>query len=220
MPLKSISRKYNLTQGELLQLAIEKSTFFKRDQATLAQRGITADNLDALETLIHAFRATKEDTIYRGLIHEAIEKRNAKRKQLELLGRDIIGIAATVFAKKSSILKSFGFAKASNLSDGKLMIAASTLLSKATEHSTTMIPRGLTLAMLAEFNQLIDELEPLVKNLAAIKSERDINTQNRLTVANNLYAELKHLCLIAANYYKDRDSARYPDYLIYKGRDF
>lgn len=220
MPLKTTSRKYNLSYGELLYQAIEKTAYFKRDKTTLAQRGITADNLDALEALMHAFRASKEDAIYRGLIHQAIEKRNTKRKQLELLGRDIIGIAATVFAKKSGILKSFGFAKASNLSDGKLMIAASTLLSKATEHSTTMIPNGLTLAMLAEFKQLIDELEPLVKNLAAIKSERDINTQNRRTVANSLYTELKRLCFIAANYYKDRDSARYPDYLIYKGRDF
>jgi len=215
MTLKSTTTKFNFSYGELLQQALEKSTFFRRDESILAQRGVTSNNLDVFDDLITSFRETKEDNIFLGLISDAIQKRDDKRKQVELIGRDIVGIAETVYGSKSGIYKSFGFTSSKSLNDGEFLIAADTLHSKATEYSASLNPRGLTIQMLTEFRNLIDELEPLVKYLAAAKSDRDINTRTRHTIANSLYAEMTALCLIAGNYFKDRDAARYSDYVIY-----
>lgn len=215
MTLKTTTRKFALSYGELLQQVFEKSTFLRRDESMLAQRGITSADLDAFDAMIGAFRALKEDSIYIGLISDAIQQRDDKRKQVTLMCRDIIGIAETVYGKKSGIYKSFGTSFSESLSDGKFLIAVETLYSKANEYSEALNPRGLTTEMLAEFKTRIEELEPLMKYAASIKSERDINTRNRHTIANQLYAEMTKLCLIACNYFKDRDSSRFADYVIY-----
>lgn len=199
----------------MLQQVFEKSTFLRRDASLLAQRGITSANLDAFDAMISDFRTIKEDGIYLGLISDAIQQRDSKRKQVTLMSRDIIGIAETVYGKKSGIYKSFGTNFSESLSDGKFLLSVETLHSKATEYSAELIPRGLTTEMLAEFKTLIEELEPMMKYAASIKSERDINTRNRHTIANQLYAEMTKLCLIAGNYFKDRDSSRFSDYVIY-----
>jgi hypothetical protein len=215
MPIKEKTRKFNFSYGELLQQSLEKSTFFRRDASTLALRGITSNDLDVFDDLITAFKETKEDIIFTGLISDATQSRDEKRKQLEILGRDLLGIAETVFKSKSGIYASFGFTNLSKMNDGEILLAAETLYSKVQEYTAALTPRGLTPAMITELRTVLDEFEPLVKYLVAAKSDRDLNTSNRYTISNNLYSTMIELCLIAANYFQDRDAGKYSDYVIY-----
>lgn len=215
MPIKEKIRKFNFSYGELLQQSMEKSTFFRRDASILALRGVTTDELDAFDDKITAFRETKDDIAFAGLISDASQTRDEKRKELEIAGRDLLGIAETVFKSKNGIYSSFGFTNLARMSDGELLVAADNLYLKVQEYSSQLNTRGLTPAMVTNFRTLMDELDPLVKYLAAAKSDRDLNTRNRNAIANELYASMVDLCLIAANYFQDRDSSRYSDYTIY-----
>ncbi len=215
MPIKEKTRKFNFSYGELYQQALEKSIFFRRDASILSLRGVTSNDLDVFDDLITAFKETKEDIIFTGLISDATQAKDEKRKQLEILGRDLLGIAETVYKGKSGIYASFGFTNLGRLNDAEILIAAETLYSKVQEYSAALTPRGLTPAMITELRTVMDELEPLVKYLVAAKSDRDLNTSNRYTISNNLYTTMIDLCLIAANYFQDRDASKYSDYVIY-----
>lgn len=215
MPIKEKTRKFNFSYGELYQQALEKSIFFRRDASLLALRGVTSNDLDVFDDLITAFKETKEDIIFTGLISDATQAKDEKRKQLEILGRDLLGIAETVYKGKSGIYASFGFTNLGRLNDAEILIAAETLYSKVQEYSAALTPRGLTPAMITELRTVMNELEPLVKYLVAAKSDRDLNTSNRYTISNNLYTTMIDLCLIAANYFQDRDASKYSDYVIY-----
>lgn len=216
MPIKDTTTKFRFSYGDLLQHAFEKTTFLHRDASILAQRGVTNKDLEDFDNLIHSFIETKEDIAFTGQITDVAQTRDIKRKEVEIMGRDILGIAETVYKGQSGVYKSFGFVNLSRLSDGDFIMAANTLYDKATQYLSELTAKGLTPAMLLEFRKMIDELPPLVNNLASIKSERDINTEIRRNAANKLYETMADLCLIAVNYFKDRDAAKYSDYVIYR----
>jgi len=209
------NRKFNFSYGELLQQALEKSTFFRRDEGQLALRGVTTNRLDAFDDMITAFRATKEDIVFLGLIKDASQKRDEKRKQLEIAGRDLLGIAELTFRNNQGIYDLFGFVNLSKLNDGELGIACDTLYDNINQYSSDLTAKGLTTAMITEFRTLIDEFDPMIKYLAAAKSDRDKNTRKRTAAANTLYNELVEICLAGVNYFKDRDQGKYSDYVIY-----
>ena len=84
---KETITKFSFSYGELLQQALEKYTFFRRDQAALANRGVTSQDLDVFDDLITAFEETKDDDILTSLIAFATQKRDTKRAATEIAGR-------------------------------------------------------------------------------------------------------------------------------------
>ena len=215
MPIKESITKFRFSYGELMQQAMEKSTFLRRDAVILANRGVTANDLDVLDDLITAFKETRDDNSFIGLITDATVKKDAKRKQVEIMGRDILGIAELALGSKSGIYKSFGFVNLGKLNDGEIIRQAFELHTKANEFMSDISAKGLTPAMLTEFRTLIDELDPLVRYAQAIKSDRDANTEVRRNAANALYEKMADLCRAGVIYFQDRDPAKYSDYVLY-----
>lgn len=215
MAASEIILKFNFSYGELLAQALEKQTYLTRDLTDLTPRGVTAAKMTAFDGLIAAFRNTTEDGVMQALLSGAVDKRDALQDAMMVKIRDVAGVASLVLGAQSAEYRTFQYADINELSPAEFLIRADSICDRADIYAAQLTTRGITPAMITAIRNDFPTFQTFIKDVDTAKGNRDVNTQNRRTVANTLYSEIVVLAEIAKVYYQDRDEARYNDYIIY-----
>lgn len=215
MATSEITLKFNFSYGELLAQALEKQTYLTRDSADLLPRGVTPARLTAFDGMIVAFKNTTEDGILQSLVSVAVDKRDVLQEAIMVKIRDVAGVASLALGAQSAEYRTFQYGDINKLSPAEFLIRADSICDRADAYTTQLQAKGITPAMITAIRADFPAFQTLIKDADTAKGNRDINTQNRRTVANTLYTEIVALAEIAKVYYQDRDEAKYNDYIIY-----
>jgi glucose-6-phosphate isomerase len=73
---------------------------------------------------------------------------------------------------------------------------------------------GLTAAFLTEITNLADKLDKQIDDMEAANENRDIKTQERVVLGNNLWNTMVKYANIGKSLYEFSDEARYNDYVL------
>jgi hypothetical protein len=206
---------FNMTIDELINLCYEKETYFARDTAELAERGITIARINGLITLRGNLQNIPTDITMRALITKEVEAKDEKRAILETNMREIVNIARIGFKNNPSDFKTFGNVAFSTASIAELCIRSIIVASRATAYLTELTPLGLTSAMIASLATQKTDVEEGIVHVNTAESNRIITTNKRDVAAKTLYTELSKMCQTAQAYYAERKPLKADDYIIY-----
>ena len=213
MPQQTITRDYPFADGDLKQKADGLADSLTRDLADLAVRKILAGNVTSLQGLISSFDEHSTDQELLGLVQDATDKKNAKRKEGEIAIRSIRNMAEIAYNGRGKYLN-FGFEEITKISDADFYRLAKRVGRIANKYLTDLAPQGLNAAQVTaiktiatDFDNAIDDIEDAVEN-------RDVETQERIKKGNALYAEMMKLASVGKSIYEDVNEAKFNDYVL------
>lgn len=208
-------RRYKFSDSTLQQITDEKLLYFAEDFAVLSAHGITQAELTDLAQRNEDFKNLRSEEQWNGIITDAAQERDAKA---DLCGIDCnrIRTAAEVkFGVSSGFYRSFDF-DAINSQPHPERIRRYRLAGKrAAEVQAKLDSHGITIAFLADFATRVADYDAAEDTLREAESTSEAATIDRIDNGNSIYNSLDGLCTIAKNYWKDKDVAKYRNYVIY-----
>ncbi len=216
MNKKSVRRKYNLTDAQLVAISQEKAAFMLRDLTSFAAYGITANDVEALRADAAAFADLESDGEIVAEISEANAVKNKKRKALFVAIKGVMVRVGNVFASGTAEYAAFGTARLSRQTDAQFIATAKVVAKQARAHSGALAVTGLTTAMVDDIDVLAQELEVLLIDLKLKKSDRELLREVRVTAGNALYAKLISYAKTGRNIWEAVYAAKCNDYVVCK----
>lgn len=213
MPQRETKRVYTIADADLKQLADALLGSMNRDIAAFATRNITAAKLDEYSQLITNFDMASTDEEMLGLSMVVNESKEAIVTALRPLLRTIRSISDNAYNGKG-YHHVFRWGAINDLSDNALCQFSKRVHRVATRLQAAMAEHGLTTALLNELSSLYDQLSKAIDECDKAEEERDLETQDRITKGNILYAEMMRLAGIGKSLFEDNDEARYNDYVL------
>ena len=89
--MKRLIPDFKMTISNLCMFVSDLVMFMKQDAAYFATRGVSMDDILALEALGNACEAFPSDTYFAGGVMEAVKAKNDERKKALKIARDITG---------------------------------------------------------------------------------------------------------------------------------
>ena len=159
------------------------------------------------------------DEELQGDVSIATETKDATAETVKTAIRDIMVRAKTGFGEHSAKYRKFGTKGMDEMNDFELHRCAERVARVADIFLTLLSPKGLKqdmiddlIAITAQFYQELIVKEDTV-------ADRDIATEERITLANSLYTRLVEVCEYGKTYWADKSEAKYNDYVIYNTPD-
>ena len=213
---KVVNRLYKLDDAELITISKAKVAFMRRDLAELAQFGITAVELDALDAQIDDFEAFPTDIELEGEQMDVTERKNAKANAIKEAIAPIMLRVQNKFGHGSARYKSFATKNLVNRDDANLHIGSLRVVKRATLYLADLSAQGLTVAELDALTVLCEEFKLLLIDHNNKIADRSIAQEDRVLMGNALFDQLKKYCRSAKSQWFSKSEARFNDYIIYK----
>jgi hypothetical protein len=207
-------RAYNFADASLMQLADEVVSNGTRDSAELTPQGVTAARLGDLAALNDTFRDMEDDEEWAGLVSEKTEDKDAALAVCEAGTRNIRRMVSNVFGEQSAKYRRFGFTGINDLKDMDRIKAYFRVWRRASDLTTDLAPEGLTATVLADFRTACETADDAYDALVDTINDRDIATEERIELGNEIYAEVVKICNTGKTYWFDKEEAKYNDYVI------
>lgn len=206
--------EYPFTQAELWQRSLELQPALDRDAAVLAQRGVTAQQIQQFKDTTAAFGEMEPDAVVQQESVAVTEDKEAVRAALETAMQLATGIIATRDDVRSARYKRFGVSDVSSLGDAKLHLAATMLVKQGRKYLPEYAGVGLTEAMLTTIEDHNADFVDSLTDRKEAESTRTGATRARLLFANGLYQQLVRLCAAGESYWKLTDAAKAAEYVV------
>ena len=127
--------------------------------------------------------------------------------------RTVRGIAQAVYGT-TGLYNSFGFTDMDGLDDAHLHPLAKRVVRVSTTLLGDMKPKGLTQAIIDSVETSDINFDKALDDQKAAEETRDIATQQRVILGNNLFAEYSRLMNTGKAIFEDTDEAKYNDYVM------
>ena len=210
---KEILRNYNFSDGILKQKSDLLIINLTRDAAEFGARGETPATLASLQTMIDDFDAFPTDEELDGIVNSKTNVKEGFATTLRINIRTIRGIADSTY-NGTGLYNSFGFEGMDKMDDAHLHRLAKRVVRVSNILFADMSPKGLTNGMIDEVTKTDEAFDKGIDNLRAAEENRDISTQQRVTLGNSLFAEYSRLMNIGKSIFQDTDEAKYNDYVM------
>lgn len=207
---------FTLTYADLMQLGDKTERLIKRDSADLALYGVDNGILNNIALLTKTFKEYPSDAELLGLVSEATKDKDEKRTIIHIQISAIMIRVKNKFGISSATYKRFSTSELSNLSDEEMVHTARRVVRLATEYLPALSEKGLTQDMIDTLSTDTVIFDNSIDAKASAVEIRDRSTQERVTIANNLYTAISEIFDYGKEHYYTRDEAKYNDYLIYE----
>lgn len=207
---------YNISYAELMQLGDNVVKLINRDKEVLAVFGIDDEVKQTIVNLTKELKEIQTDEELEGKISEQTEIKDKAAELVRMSIRNIMVRVKNTYGENSAKFRSFGTTGMNELSDAELYKCGQRVARVARENLNELAPKGLTLEIINDFikiNQSFDDKIDFKKD--AIK-ERDIATETRIKLANNLYTKVVEVCDFGKQHWESKDESKYNDYVIYE----
>lgn len=208
-------RDYHLSDARFIQMMDEKIDALTADLNELQQVGVTQSRISQLAQMRETFADFPDDQLYEGRQMLATEKKRDAREALLVEVNRFITAALNQWPRESARFRHLGISAPTQLTDDELVRGVRNLIRGSQELLADLANEGITPADLTQLNNLRVSFDEAVDEQAEAIRKRDIATEDRITLANAAYAEMVKLCRSARNYWRDKNEARYNDYVIY-----
>lgn len=215
MALKTLKRKYNMSDGDLLETAGKIGFAGDRDLADLATYGVVQATLDDIDAKSSAFANHPVDEYYAGLLMEAVADRDAKLLAMSEVAESIVRRGEIIWGKGDAAITKFGFEGYIKKKPADKVMICKTVHKVGTENLVALGAAGLTQTILDSLNTKIGDATSGIGQKIARVADRDGGTQTRITLGNALYEAVVKLADTGKSLWENTDESKYNDYVIY-----
>lgn len=206
-------RIYKFGDDELWQMADALAGSMLRDAADFATRMVTSPRIAEITALSTQFKNLPTDPELLGIISTATEVKDATALDLRKKVSTVRSMAATKFGENGKF-RTFDFGALADLPDTDLYRTAKRVARVGTGFLADLASEGLTAAMLADIVTLATTLDTNIDTMEAAIENRDIKTQERVIVGNNLWNTMVKYADVGKSLFEFTDEARYNDYVL------
>jgi len=214
MNVVPIQRNYNLQDSELITFASALAGFMTRDITEFGGFSITAADVTALSAKEDEFEAYPTDNELKADMMIAVDEKDAVRAQLELAIRGVSDKAMVKWGVNSPYYARFGVKGLTDMSDRKLKEAARDTVRTGTKYLADLAAEGLTQLILDDLTALADTFETKLDAVKDAVADRDIASEERIILGNELYALVAKYCEIGKVIWKNTSESKFNDYVI------
>lgn len=214
--MEAIKRNNNFSNSELAIIVGNIVSAMNRDATEFAARNVTQTNIDNFEALGNAFEIFPTDEIYQAEISIVVDEKNLSRTNCFNKVQFITGYFEQEWGLSSPYYRQLGIKNISEMRDAEFLVACRRVVQVAQSRLTTLSTLGLTQSDIDSLNTEAQTFEDKMHLVFEKTAEREIKTQERTTLANELYSELKKYCMIGKLVWENVDEAKYNDYVIHK----
>jgi hypothetical protein len=213
MSKNELLRDYKIGDDELMQKADSLAVSMQRDATDFATRMVDATRINEIVTQNTAFKNHPTDQELLGLVSTATEIKDGTALNLRKKIAAVRSMAETKFGNNGKF-RTFDFGELSSLPDSDLYRTARRVVRVGTSFLADLASEGLTAAFLTEITNLADKLDKQIDDMEAANENRDIKTQERVVLGNNLWNTMVKYANIGKSLYEFSDEARYNDYVL------
>jgi hypothetical protein len=215
MPIKKNVREFALSDAELLSAARHLGQCVTRDAREFTSYGYTKEAAKLLKTRLAAFQAMPTDLEVEQVQAEATQFKIAKEAFLKGCIKEITHRARLLLGEESPKFKRFGTKGLDNMKDADLSLCGKRVADVAKALLSELAVRGVTQAMIDDLDSARQSFDEAILAQGKAMSERGTATNDRIRVANELYALTVELAEAGKAIWQDKDQARYRDYVLY-----
>ena len=214
--MDALKRSYSFSDGHLSSVSTQIIFSIDRDLTDFdGFGGMNAVTITDLETLSVNFNDIPTDEYYEGLKMVKTEEKDEARALLNTKISEMMALVGLKYGKASARYRHFGITSITAQTDEQIQRSCANVIRCANLYLADLGSVGVTQAR-------IDELEILKTNLItgldgqgfAIR-DRDIATENRISIGNALYDALIGFMNVGKAFWKSRNEAKYNDYVMY-----
>lgn len=211
---QAIWRKYNFPDAALLDRTESVIRHFHRDRADLEACGLDYDTVVKLGNLRLRFMDFPSDDEMAGSWMVVVRKKEEARQALVNALRTVMVAVEKDHGVKSGRYRSFGTRRMADKGDADLLLTGrrSVRLCRRMEGLLPSLKEASTLR-LAETAQRFEESLHIVQDKV---SERDIRTEERVQLGNELYDLMMEVAEAGKAAYQASSPAKYQEYLNYE----
>jgi hypothetical protein len=203
-----------------LSICSDKVLFLiERDGTILVNYGIDDATKTFLSTTNASLMALPSDVFLKGQVGVATERRNATADALRVAIRDVMLRPKLKWGDDSATYRSFGTIGMDKLDHVHLYFCASTVVQVAQTYLSALGSVGLTQEIIDALKTLNDTYHQQIIDKIKAVALRDTTTEQRITIANQLYSRIVQICEVGKTYWYDKSEANYNDYVIYNTPD-
>jgi hypothetical protein len=215
MAIKKNVREFAFSDAELLTVARHLGQYVTRDAKEFATYGYTKDTPKLLKTRLTAFGAVSTDLELEQVQAEATQFKIARETFLKGCIKEITNRARLLLGEESPKFKRFGTKGLDNMKDADLSLCGKRVADVAKAQLAELAVRGVTQAMIDDLDSARQSFDEAILAQGKAMSERGTATNDRIRVANELYAFTVELAEAGKAIWQDKDQVRYRDYVLY-----
>jgi hypothetical protein len=199
----------------LIQHGNKTVTLLARDAAELAAYGITDADSIAIKNQTQALTDFPTDAEYEGIVINKTTIKDGLADQINVDIRSKMVRVNDAFGESSGVYHRFGTKGMHEMTDLELSQCARRVVRMCNLYLNDLVAKGLTQAMIDHLSQLITDFDKAFGEKEDAVMNREIATNDRNALANDLYAKISRICDFGKDYWSSRNEAKYNDYVIY-----
>ncbi len=213
-----IKSKGNLKRTELVFKSREMIDFLKRDQKELLSYGVTIDRIAKFEHKLGKALSLDVDVLLAEDKVSASEKKSGAREQLMSKLKLISILLKDVYDKQMAEYRYYGLILIERKKDADLALITRRLIKLLTKRKESLTDGGITEALIEIVQKLNDDFMDSIDDKKDMVGRRDIATEKRTLIFNELYEELSKFSEIGKSHWRYIDKDKYEEYKLYAGR--
>ncbi len=208
-------RRSGMSDPDLTADCRQRLVALRRDQADLADDGVSGARLDTFEGAIKTFAALPADILDEQFKRLEKERRDTEMEALRTPLRALRGPVEDVYGDRSAQYRALGLAELADLNEADLLRAAVTATAAAALHlqDPRIVAEGLTQARIDAVAPAVERLETAIGAYNGRVLSRSLNAQERVRQHNALHDECAVLCAKGFRQYAFSDPKRADDYV-------
>lgn len=205
-----------MSDAQLALSASNVATALSRDIADFARFALTSGAITAFRAQCSAFQLLPGDDDLSAAITKAIATKDELRAEVKELLQDMLVRFADKFGSDSAELARLGASSLDELGDAEMLLVLRRVRQVAAEYQSLLAAHGVDNPLLDELKSKADAFEQALNTKFEAESARIQQTRKRIREGNALYERLNTYCNMGKRVYRNKDYAKYADYLVYK----
>jgi len=199
----------------LIQLGDKTVTLMMRDVDALAVYGVLQSDGTAIQNQTQELKNLPTDAEYEGIVIEKTGIKDGLADQIKVDIRSKMIRVRDLYGETSGTYHRFGVKGMDAMTDLELSQCAKRVVRMCNLYLNNLVAKGLTQAMIDHLSQLIADFDKALGEKEDAAMDREIATNDRNALANDLYAKISRICDFGKDYWSSRNEAKYNDYVIY-----
>lgn len=211
-----MTRNYNLTDLQLIQVSDQLINVAQEDLTDLIPYGITPAMLQKTRQKRDNFLDLESDIVWRGRLKSITQQKAKARKQLHKAIKDLMLHVSIKIGNNSPEYQHFGTANLARQTDHQLLRTAKTVISTANEYQSLLnLPTdAMSQPILCDhINQYLRLFEEKIDDQQNAIRHRDFATQSRCRLGNSIYHDLAIIAKVGKAIFAE-DPAHANDYRL------
>jgi hypothetical protein len=192
-----------------------KIGYINRDIDEFIKYGIGPDNIKLVNDNLKFFNIYPNDEEFLGIQVSATQEKTKESEKLREAIGEVLTRAANKYGKNSGYYRKYGTSELSKLDGALLSASARRVYRVGNSQLTVLASQGLTTEIMENLKTRLEKYEIALGNQEDAESDRDIGSEERITLANEIYAEVAKYCSTGKKIWQNKSEARYNDYIIY-----